>query len=456
MPYHVPTGQVVSNAQAPAAIKADTSTKSMVAPYDPRLRSSTSTFANIEAAPPLSTTYQTALSSYSGNAMTPLNMPTPAVVPLTLDYNTPQIVYPQVQQKQSPNMFLYGCLQRSPWYQSLMSTMKIQINQTISQLVRALNNFHRERLLNPSIVFDVFKIDCAGEILEIMRNLDIIIDSNGLINEQRQMSSFAGRSCCNNTPVNATYSFIQQVLTPNTHRTSMTTTSSTYNSSDSGTMGPLNMTEPFVSCYIKSPHNNNDNNPNCVCKTEHHNNNGRSCNQNEKRYNQFKKPLDSNNYNNDYKGSNRNNNYQQRSNQRSYNNNPRFVKPSDFSNRSASSSPPNSPKDSTDYDNSNNYNGGGFGSGRGKGGRFNNNSNNKRRFNGGSAWSSTHSSDNDNRFNDKYQKNQSTYNSSNSPTRSSSPPTSSYQQRSESPTVSPKRVSPAKPNINDDEEECWD
>ena len=446
MTIHKPTGQI-SNALEPST--------SMVVPYDPRIRSSAGVLTDVESPLP---TNQTALSCYSARPMAIASSAT--ALPLSLDYNASQIVQPQ----QTPNMFLYGCLQRSPWYQSLMSTMKIQINQSISQLVRALNNFYRERLLNPLIVFDVFKIDCAGEILEIMRNLDIFIDSNGVINEQRQVSSFAGRSFCNNTPVNATYSFIQQVLTPNAHRTSMTTTSSTYNASGSSTMASLNVAEPFVSCYIKPPESlqnqhlndmtnssyTDGNNHSCLCKKEENcNNNGRNCNQNDRHYNQFKN--NNNNNSNEYK-TNNNDNYQQRSNQRSYNNNPRFSK----------TSPPNSPKGCNNYDNGNSHYGGSYGAGRSRGGRFN--YNNKKRFNnysnnnGGSSWTSSNSSESDKCFNDKYQNNQSSYYSTNSPIRSSSPKTS-YQQRNESPignSIISAPITAPKPSANDDEEECWD
>ncbi|XP_046805620.1 MATH and LRR domain-containing protein PFE0570w-like isoform X1 [Lucilia cuprina] len=469
----------------------------MVSPYDPRNR--TPALMTDIATPTISS--QTALTPYNNMnvvaATTPsasspyMNTDIPNAVPLALQYHSTAQPILQPQQQQTPNMFLYGCLQRSPWYQSLMSTMKIQINQSISQLVRALNNFHRERLLNPEMVFDVFKIDCAGELLEIMRNLGIFVDANGIINEQRHVPTFGGRSCCNTMPVNATYSFIQQVLTPNTHCTSMTTASSTYNAADGGAaaVGSLNVNEPFVSCYIKAPkppiqkhsdecgvtshhghhddHNNNNyhnnssnsncnrccNNNNSCCDNgsggNNNNNHNSSYNQNNnnRRFgNPFKKPYD-NSYNNNNSS---NNNYQSRSNQRSsYSNNPRFNKPGLSSPSRSNSSPPNSPRGgggAGGFDSGSSYGGGGRG---GRGGfnnnrRFNNfkNKDNNYDNNAGSSWSSSFTS-----TDNKFQNN-------NSPSRSSSP-ISSLQSGSPR-TAAAKSSPPPVAKKSSADEECWD
>uniref|UniRef100_A0A0K8VM23 Uncharacterized protein n=1 Tax=Bactrocera latifrons TaxID=174628 RepID=A0A0K8VM23_BACLA len=153
----------------------------------------------------------------------------------------------------TPNMLLYGCLQRSPWYQSLMSTMKIQINQTISILVRAINNFQKIRLSDPYAVFDIFKIYCAGELLEILENLGLFVDVNGVIYEKKNMSSYGGRSYGCASVVNATYSFIQpvepqsvavqqQMRSFTSPATNFSTSPKTYQPSAS-----------FISCYIDSP-----------------------------------------------------------------------------------------------------------------------------------------------------------------------------------------------------------
>ncbi|KAM7359391.1 uncharacterized protein ACRADG_010440 isoform 2-T3 [Cochliomyia hominivorax] len=482
-------------------------TSTMISPYDPRNHRTSAAMVDIVTP---SMAQQSVLTPYNHiNATTATTSPTtasyihseiPNSVPLALQYHntSPQTIMPQ--QQQIPNMFLYGCLQRSPWYQSLMSTMKIQINQSISQLVRALNIFHRERLLNPELVFDVFKIDCAGELLEIMRNLGIFVDANGIINEQRHVPSFGGRSCCKTMPVNATYSFIQQVLTPNTHCSSLTAATMDYNAaggiSGATIVGPLNVNEPFVSCYIKAPEpqlqqkhhqtndcgttyqtqqdDNNNNNNNCNRNFNNNNNNNNSnnnnngnccsnnhscCNQNNnnnsnRRFggNQFKKPYDNNNYNNN----NFNNNYRS-NNQRSssYNNNPRFSKPGLSSPNKSISSPPNSPRGGF---------GGGFsyGAGGGRGGnpgRYNNNrrfnsfNNNNDKYNnngeasggGSSSWFSANTDSNDNRYNKKF-------GNINSPIRTS--PTNN--------SISPGAAagSADKPFIasskNDSDEECWD
>uniref|UniRef100_A0A1A9WGU8 Uncharacterized protein n=1 Tax=Glossina brevipalpis TaxID=37001 RepID=A0A1A9WGU8_9MUSC len=155
-------------------------------------------------------------------------------------YRTPQYLQqPQQQQRQryeqqNPNMILYSYLQRSSWYQNLISTVKMQINQSISQLVRALNNFYRERILNPALLFDLFKIDCASTLLEIMNYLGIYVDENGFINEQRQGYNFPVPSYLSQGyPVNyylPIYSFMQETLTPTKQYTSVALASSTRNS----------------------------------------------------------------------------------------------------------------------------------------------------------------------------------------------------------------------------------
>uniref|UniRef100_A0A034W2U2 Uncharacterized protein n=1 Tax=Bactrocera dorsalis TaxID=27457 RepID=A0A034W2U2_BACDO len=153
----------------------------------------------------------------------------------------------------TPNMLLYGCLQRSPWYQSLMSTMKIQINQTISILVRAINNFQKIRLSDPYAVFDIFKIYCAGELLEILENLGLFVDVNGVIYEKKNMSSYGGRSYGCASVVNATYSFIQPVepqsVTVQQQMHSFTSPATNFSASPT-TFQP---SASFISCYIDSP-----------------------------------------------------------------------------------------------------------------------------------------------------------------------------------------------------------
>uniref|UniRef100_A0A1B0AG12 Uncharacterized protein n=1 Tax=Glossina pallidipes TaxID=7398 RepID=A0A1B0AG12_GLOPL len=137
--------------------------------------------------------------------------------------------HPQQQQQpqQNSNMLLYGYLQRSPWYQNLMSAMKIQINQSISQLVRALNNFYRERVLYPDLVFDIFKIDCAGTLIEIMQNLGIYVDVYGVINDQRPGCDTLARFYFNPvTPVNPAYGFKGSIDFVATSRSSLSTSRS--------------------------------------------------------------------------------------------------------------------------------------------------------------------------------------------------------------------------------------
>ncbi|XP_050336812.1 uncharacterized protein LOC126763386 [Bactrocera neohumeralis] len=159
----------------------------------------------------------------------------------------------QDQSQPTPNMLLYGCLQRSPWYQSLMSTMKIQINQTISILVRAINNFQKIRLSDPYAVFDIFKIYCAGELLEILENLGLFVDVNGVIYEKKNMSSYGGRSYGCASVVNATYSFIQPVepqsVTVQQQMRSFTSRATNFSALPT-TFQP---SESFISCYIDSP-----------------------------------------------------------------------------------------------------------------------------------------------------------------------------------------------------------
>ncbi|XP_011184882.1 uncharacterized protein Su(s)_5 isoform X2 [Zeugodacus cucurbitae] len=159
----------------------------------------------------------------------------------------------QESTQSTPNMLLYGCLQRSPWYQSLMSTMKIQINQTISILVRAINNFQKIRLDDPYAVFDIFKLYCAGELLEILENLGLFVDVNGVISEKKNMSSYAGRSYGCASVVNATYSFIQPVdphsVTVQQQMRSYTSPASNFVASPT-TFQP---SAPFISCYVDSP-----------------------------------------------------------------------------------------------------------------------------------------------------------------------------------------------------------
>uniref|UniRef100_A0A1A9UNG0 Uncharacterized protein n=1 Tax=Glossina austeni TaxID=7395 RepID=A0A1A9UNG0_GLOAU len=104
----------------------------------------------------------------------------------------------------------------------------IIINESISQLVRALNNFYRERVLYPDLVFDIFKIDCAGTLIEIMQNLNIYVDAYGVINEQRPGCDTLARSYFNSVaPVNTTYGFIQEMPPSVRQCTPMTTSSCT-------------------------------------------------------------------------------------------------------------------------------------------------------------------------------------------------------------------------------------
>lgn len=158
-------------------------------------------------------------------------------------------------------MLLYGSLQRSPWYQSLMSTMKIQINQTISILVRAINNFQKIRLDDPYAVFDIFKLYCAGELLEILENLGLCVDVNGVISEKKNMSSFAGRSYDCGSVVNATYSFIQPVEPPSvtTQQQIRSIASPATNFAAPTTL--FQPSAPFISCYIDSPQMTMDKSP---------------------------------------------------------------------------------------------------------------------------------------------------------------------------------------------------
>ncbi|XP_037893601.1 uncharacterized protein LOC119639934 isoform X1 [Glossina fuscipes] len=137
-----------------------------------------------------------------------------------------QKIYQYQQQQQNPNMLLFGYLQRSPWYQNLMSAMKIQINQSISQLVRALNNFYRERVLYPDLVFDIFKMDCAGTLIEIMQNLGIYVDAYGFISEQRLGCDMLTRCYLNPVaPANATYGFNEEISPPTRQCATVTTPS---------------------------------------------------------------------------------------------------------------------------------------------------------------------------------------------------------------------------------------
>ncbi|XP_067615602.1 serine-rich adhesin for platelets-like isoform X2 [Eurosta solidaginis] len=179
--------------------------------------------------------------------------------PSSIYNNTEAFVNPRPQPETvhtTPNMLLYGCLQRSPWYQSLMSTMKIQINQTISVLVRAINNFQQIRLEDPYAVFDIFKLYCAGELLEIMENLGLFVDVNGVISEKKSISSFAGRSYGCSSVVNATYSFIQPVepstVTVQHQQMRSFTAPQQHFTSAAQTTFPASQA-PFISCYIDSP-----------------------------------------------------------------------------------------------------------------------------------------------------------------------------------------------------------
>ncbi|XP_053961736.1 uncharacterized protein LOC128865396 isoform X4 [Anastrepha ludens] len=165
---------------------------------------------------------------------------------------------PQEPSQQTPNMLLYGCLQRSPWYQSLMSTMKIQINQTVSVLVHAINSFQKMRLEYPNAVFDIFKLYCAGELLEILENLGLFVDVNGVISEKKNVSSFAGRSYGCSSVVNATYSFIQPVEPPSVtvqhqQMRSFTAPSANFSAPSATFQQPSPSPSPFISCYIDSP-----------------------------------------------------------------------------------------------------------------------------------------------------------------------------------------------------------
>ncbi|XP_004529216.1 uncharacterized protein LOC101458463 [Ceratitis capitata] len=160
---------------------------------------------------------------------------------------------------QTPNMLIYGCLQRSPWYQSLMSTMKIQINQTISILVRAINNFQKIRLEDPYAVFDIFKLYCAGELLEILENLGLFVDVNGQITEKKNISTYAGRSYGCSSVVNATYSFIQpvepsSVTVQHQQMRSFSSHAPNFSAMPFQPSASFQPPTPFISCYIESPH----------------------------------------------------------------------------------------------------------------------------------------------------------------------------------------------------------
>lgn len=156
-------------------------------------------------------------------------------------------------QKQNPNMLLYRYLQQSPWYQGLISTTKMQISHSIAELVRALNNFQKERLIDPSSIFDVFKLDCASVLIEIMRNIGIFIDANGFITEDL----YGGARTAFSSPITSTYSFMPQLLPqqqqPTRAKPGLLGYAPHGQQGISVAMSPQVAESSFVSCYVEAP-----------------------------------------------------------------------------------------------------------------------------------------------------------------------------------------------------------
>uniref|UniRef100_A0A1I8MZ58 C3H1-type domain-containing protein n=1 Tax=Musca domestica TaxID=7370 RepID=A0A1I8MZ58_MUSDO len=384
----------------------------------------------------------------------------PTSSPATIDMVTTQI--------KTPNMILYESIQSSTWYHNLASSQKMQVNQTVTHLISALNSFQRERRLYPTLVFDIFKLENAIELLDIMKNLGLAIDMDGnIIKQQVVVPSFADDSCqakrATQQPCNATYSFIQQVLAPSAQCPSMSR------------MCNSHVHEPFLSCYVQTP---KPAVPTCCGhKHQHQEEPVQQCAVENP-------PSEDNNNDNRRFGGNNNNNqfrrpYNQNQSQKPYNNNPRynnprFVKPSYGGGAGGDS---NSPNETTSPQSQ--YNGGGFGGG---GGRFNRrgqyNNNSGGGGSEGDSWSSSTNSFNNNRKlnRNNFHKNSNFENNNNtSPGRSNSssggggfdndskcvspPPRTPPRSSSPRPPISTSPVlsSPVKqkPQVSTDEE-CWD
>lgn len=404
---------------------------------------------------------------------------------------------PQQQQQQTPNMILYESIQNSSWYHGLPSSSKMQVNQSVTHLVTALNNFQRERRLNPTIVFDIFKLDNAIELLDIMKNLSIFVDMNGNIIKQQpqqppqpQVTSYAGHPCQQQISpgpqtqqtCNAMYSFIQQVLAP---------------AAQCGARMPCSasssMHEPFVSCYVDPPRTATMSSSCCGGHKHQHEepitSNASPHPPAEDNYNDNRRG----NYNNQFRKPYNQNQSQKPYNNQRFNNNPRFSKPfaygsgngnggggGDSFSPTRTSSPPLQQSFSP------------RGGGGGGVGRYN-----RRQqtigCDGGSSWASSSSSppsssakpfNNNRRFNrnNNFNRN-SSYgnNNSSSPTRATSPPSSRYgnYNKSSSPPLpdqkSPPPLSPRRPDMPPQratspvlsspvkqkqppstDEECWD
>ncbi|XP_073823368.1 uncharacterized protein [Musca autumnalis] len=441
---------------------------------------------------PSNSTYaQSTLMSYNSDSsissMTPsLSSPTATSFGVMQPYipnSQPTVSVPTTPIK-TPNMILYESIQSSSWYHSLASSQKMHVNQTVTHLVSALNNFQRERRVYPTLAFDIFKLENAIEILDILKNLGIAIDIDGNIVKQQvpTVPSFPDHACQvavrpTSQACNATYSFIQHVLAPSAQCPSM---SQVCNST---------IHEPFLSCYVQTPKpaktccshkHQHQEEPVHQCSAEQSNsdegqNDNRRFGGNNNNNNQFRKPYNQNQSDKPY---NSNPKY----------NNPRFFKPSYGGNGGGGGGgggDSHSPKRSTSPQSQ--YNGGGGGGFRGGGGgggrfnrRFNNNNNNGGGNNEGNSWSSPPKSNtfNNRRLNrNNFYKNSNVDNNHNStsPRRSSSPSgggggPSNNDQKCPSPPRTPPPSSPRpplssspilsspvrqKPQVSADEE-CWD
>lgn len=363
---------------------------------------------------------------------------------------------PQQQQQQTPNMILYESIQNSSWYHGLTSSSKMQVNQSVTHLVTALNNFQRERRLNPTIVFDIFKLDNAIELLDIMKNLNIFVDMNGnIIKQQPQqqpqqphVTSYAGHPCQQQISpgpqtqqtCNAMYSFIQQVLAP---------------AAQCGARMPCSasssMHEPFVSCYVDPPRTATMS-ASCCGGHKHQHEEPITSNRPKEQSPSPHPPAEDNyndnrrgNYNNQFRKPYNQNQSQKPYNNQRFNNNPRFSKPfaygsgnggvgADSFSPTRTSSPPLQQQSFSPR-------------GGGGGGRYNR----RQQSNvgdSGSSWASSSSSppssstkpfNNNRRFNrnNNFNRNSSYGNNSSSPTRAASPPSSRYGNYNKSSSIPP-------------------
>uniref|UniRef100_A0A1I8Q776 C3H1-type domain-containing protein n=1 Tax=Stomoxys calcitrans TaxID=35570 RepID=A0A1I8Q776_STOCA len=438
-----------------------------------------------------SLSYENAVVSYSGiNTQTSSAFGISSQIMGTVDRFIPSspMNVPQVAQR-STSMILYEIIQNSTWFLSLPSSTQIQVNQTMTQLIMALNNFHRERLLNPGAVFDIFKLDNVVELLSNMNNLGICVDMYGNVVKKQTgpvaqaapvpmpsytaaaaapMPSYAAvHSCSTSAGCNAAYNnFLQQVLTP--------TTSNCPSVARVGCSG----SDRFVSCYV-SPPKVIDGTTCCAHKhqTQEHMPASQPMEKSmpDNNYNNQQNDNNNNNYNsndsfnnNNRRGGNFNNKfrkpYNQDQSQTSYN--PRFSKPSSQSPSRASSPQPQS------YSPRRGGGGGGFGGrGRGRGGGRFNNFRSQNNDEGGSSWSSSSPRKSFNRNNNfNRNSNYDNNNSSNSygldnntavakspPPAPRTPPPFSSPNRANQLGSSPILSSPAKRQVHaSTDEENWD